>query len=118
MTEAGAAQAGSFDRSATFRRSFLAAYAVRIGERLTEATSAATESYGNELVPLLKRQDDAVTAESSACSPSPGRSTVDISILVGGMLAGELRTAQSSLPAGSPLKTSVPPHSPRAHRTM
>ena len=69
MTEAGAAQAGSFDRSATFRRSFLAAYAVRIGERLTEATSAATESYGNELVPLLKRQDDAVTAEFERLFP-------------------------------------------------
>ena len=69
MTEAGAAQAGSFDRSATFRRSFLAAYAVRIGERLTEATSAATKSYGNELVPLLKRQDDAVTAEFERLFP-------------------------------------------------
>ncbi len=69
MTEAGAAQAGSFDRSATFRRSFLAAYAARIGERLTEATSAATESYGNELVPLLKRQDDAVTAEFERLFP-------------------------------------------------
>jgi hypothetical protein len=35
MTEAGADQPGSFERSATFGRSFLAAYAVRIGERLT-----------------------------------------------------------------------------------
>jgi hypothetical protein len=69
MTEAGAAQAGSFDRSARFRRSFLAAYAVRIGERLTEATSTATKSYGNELVPLLKRQDDAVTAEFERLFP-------------------------------------------------
>ncbi len=69
MTEAGAAQARSFDRSARFRRSFLAAYAVRIGERLTEATSAATKSYGNELVPLLKRQDDAVTAEFERLFP-------------------------------------------------
>jgi hypothetical protein len=57
MTEAGAGQAGSFDRSARFHRSFLAAYAVRIGERLTESTFTATRSYGNELVPLLKRQD-------------------------------------------------------------
>ncbi len=69
MTEAGAAQPGSFDRSATFRRSFLMAYAVRIGERLTEATSAATKSYGNELVPLLKRQEDAVTAEFERLFP-------------------------------------------------
>jgi Protein of unknown function (DUF2786) len=69
MTDAGAAQRGSFDRSATFRRSFLAAYAVRIGERLTEATSAATKSYGNELVPLLRRQEDAVTAEFERLFP-------------------------------------------------
>jgi Protein of unknown function (DUF2786) len=69
MTDAGAGRAGSFDRSATFRRSFLAAYAVRIGERLTEATSAATKSYGNELVPLLNRQDDAVTAEFERLFP-------------------------------------------------
>jgi hypothetical protein len=69
MTEAGAGQAGSFDRSARFRRSFLAAYAVRIGERLTESTSAATRSYGNELVPLLKRQDDAVSAEFERLFP-------------------------------------------------
>jgi hypothetical protein len=69
MTEAGATRAGSFDRSATFRRSFLAAYAVRIGERLAEATSAATKSYGNELVPLLKRHDDAVTAEFERLFP-------------------------------------------------
>jgi Protein of unknown function (DUF2786) len=69
MTEAGAAQPGSFDRSATFRRSFLAAYAVRIGERLSEATSAATKSYGNELVPLLRRHEDAVTAEFERLFP-------------------------------------------------
>lgn len=69
MAEAGTARAGSFDRSATFRRSFLAAYAVRIGERLTDATSAATTSYGNELVPLLKQRDDAVTAEFERLFP-------------------------------------------------
>jgi hypothetical protein len=60
MAEAGAATPGSFDRSAPFRRSFLTAYAVRIGERLREADAAATESYGKDLVPLLQRQEDAV----------------------------------------------------------
>jgi hypothetical protein len=69
MTEAGADQSGSFERSATFRRSFLEAYAVRIGERLTEASSAATKSYGNELVPLLRRREDAVTAEFERLFP-------------------------------------------------
>jgi hypothetical protein len=74
MTEAGAGWAGSFDRSATFRRSFLSAYAVRIHERLTEATSAATASYGNELVPVLKRQDDAVSAEFDRLFPDTRQS--------------------------------------------
>jgi hypothetical protein len=69
MTEAGAARPGSFDRSATFRRSFLTAYAVRIGERLSEANTAATESYGKELVPLLARQEDAVRQEFDRLFP-------------------------------------------------
>jgi Protein of unknown function (DUF2786) len=69
MAEAGAVRPGSFDRSATFRRSFLAAYAVRIGERLREANAAATESYGNELVPLLARQEDAVRQEFDRLFP-------------------------------------------------
>ncbi|MGI8459664.1 MAG: DUF2786 domain-containing protein [Propionibacteriaceae bacterium] len=63
MAAAGKARAGSFDRSATFRRSFLTAYAHRIGQRLTEADRSTTESYGAELVPLLHRQASAVDAE-------------------------------------------------------
>lgn len=56
-------------RTAAFRRSFLTAYAVRIGERLEEATrsevrSAADEldaaGSGQELVPLLERRRAAV----------------------------------------------------------
>ena len=63
MAAAGHQQAGSFDRSATFRRSFLAAYAHRVGERLVEADQTTTASYGAELVPLLARQREAVDAE-------------------------------------------------------
>ena len=63
MTEAGQRRAGSFDRSATFRRSFLVAYATRIGERLQEADRSTTASYGAELVPVLQREADAVSAE-------------------------------------------------------
>jgi uncharacterized protein DUF2786 len=74
MTDAGAVWAGSFDRSATFRRSFLSAYAVRIRERLTEVSAAATASYGNELVPLLRRQDEAVSAEFERLFPSTRQS--------------------------------------------
>lgn len=63
MADAGRRRAGSFDRSATFRRSFLTAYATRIGERLEEAARSTTATYGAELVPLLQREADAVTAE-------------------------------------------------------
>jgi hypothetical protein len=63
MADAGHRGTGSFDRSATFRRSFLLAYATRIGERLREADQATTATYGAELVPLLQREADAVTAE-------------------------------------------------------
>ena len=69
MAEAGARRAGSFDRSASFRRSFLMAYAVRIGERLTETSTAAAASYGAELVPVLQRQTDAVEAEFDRLFP-------------------------------------------------
>ena len=46
--------ASSFDRSASFRRSFLVSYAVRISERLTESAGRAASSYGAELVPVMQ----------------------------------------------------------------
>ena len=69
MADAGNQRAGSFDRSARFRKSFLTAYATRIGERLGEADRATTASYGAELVPVLQRQTDAVTAEFERLFP-------------------------------------------------
>lgn len=69
MAEAGTRRAGSFDRSASFRRSFLMAYAVRIGERLSETNAAAAASYGAELVPVLARQTEAVQAEFDRLFP-------------------------------------------------
>jgi hypothetical protein len=63
MADAGHRRAGSFDRSATFRRSFLTAYATRIGERLEQADRSTTATYGAELVPVLQREADAVSAE-------------------------------------------------------
>ena len=69
MAEAGTRRAGSFDRSASFRRSFLMAYAVRIGERLSETSAAAAASYGAELVPVLARQTEAVQAELDRLFP-------------------------------------------------
>lgn len=69
MAEAGARRAGSYDRSASFRRSFLVSYAVRIGERLTDAATTATADYGKQLVPVLQRQADAVEAEFDRLFP-------------------------------------------------
>jgi hypothetical protein len=69
MAEAGTRRTRSFDRSASFRRSFLMAYAVRIGERLTETSAAAAASYGTELVPVLQRQTEAVQAEFERLFP-------------------------------------------------
>ena len=69
MAEAGARRAGSFDRSSSFRRSFLMSYALRIGERLNEANDAATASYGSALVPLLQRQTSAVQQEVDRLFP-------------------------------------------------
>jgi hypothetical protein len=60
MAEAGTTP-GSHPRSATFRRAFLTGYAVRIGERLIAAVQETTTSYGGVLVPVLDRQQDAVT---------------------------------------------------------
>ena len=69
MAEAGAGRAGSLDRSPRFRRSFLTSYAVRIGERLTEADAETTASYGSELVPVLRRQEEAVDARYEELFP-------------------------------------------------
>jgi hypothetical protein len=102
MAEAGASRTGSFDRSATFRRSFLSAYAVRIGERLAEADRQATASYGTELVPVLQRQTEAVEDEFARLFPSTrtmrggyldqrgweaGREAADRAVLTAGRLS-------------------------------
>ncbi len=74
IAAAGARRAGSFDRSASFRRSFLMAYAVRVGERLTETSTTAAASYGTELVPVLQRQSDVVQAEFDRLFPQTRKS--------------------------------------------
>ena len=52
---------GSAGRRKTFRQSFLYAYAVRIGQRLTAASeSARTEAADNDLLPVLASREAAV----------------------------------------------------------
>ena len=104
MAEAGARQAGSYDRSASFRRSFVVSYAVRIGERLTEASTTATADYGKQLVPVLQHQAEAVEAEFDRLFPDTlprggnsrysmrgweaGRAAADRATFVAGRLTG------------------------------
>lgn len=65
------AGAGGMSRTTSFRRSFLVAYATRIGERLRSATHDATEQTGRagELVPVLRRQAEQVEAARDALFP-------------------------------------------------
>jgi hypothetical protein len=55
--------------SAAFRRAFLHAFAVRIGERLTTSADEAISSYGAALVPVLERQDAAIAEEFGRLFP-------------------------------------------------
>ena len=104
MAEAGTADPGSFDRSPRFRRSFLTSYAVRVGERLTAADAETTATYGAELVPVLRRQEEAIEATYERLFPhtremsstrtydrrgwEAGRAAADRASFVAGRLAG------------------------------
>jgi hypothetical protein len=62
MTKAEAAQrAAGRKRTKTFRQSFLAAYAHRIGDRLASAAESQVASAEGELLPVLVARDVAVT---------------------------------------------------------
>jgi hypothetical protein len=73
MTETGRA-GSSRTRSASFRRSFLLSYALRIGERLEEAresgTAEAEAASGTALVPVLAARDDAVDEAVAGLFPN------------------------------------------------
>lgn len=76
MTRAGQlSAAGGRARSRTFRQSFLVSYAVRIGERLTQATQEQTDSAaagpgGGDLLPVLRARSDAVDDAWSRLFPN------------------------------------------------
>jgi hypothetical protein len=68
-------------RTRSFRQSFLTAYAQRIGERLAEASEAATRSAadrspGTDLLPALAARDEAVDRAVEAMFPELGTRTV------------------------------------------
>ncbi|MFD3378861.1 MULTISPECIES: DUF2786 domain-containing protein [unclassified Streptomyces] len=71
MTKAEAAQrAGGRKRTKSFRQSFLAAYAHRIGDRLAEAAEGQVTASEGELLPVLAARDVAVTDETERMFPA------------------------------------------------
>lgn len=71
MTKAEAAQrAGGRKRTKSFRQSFLAAYAHRIGDRLAEAAEGQVTAGEGELLPVLAARDVAVADEAERMFPA------------------------------------------------
>ncbi|MCW2830821.1 MAG: hypothetical protein JWP31_1513 [Aeromicrobium sp.] len=72
MTQAGQTQISGHarsDRSSGFRKAFLSAYAIRIGERLTASSNDVVSSYTTDLVPVLQRQAEAIEGEFERLFP-------------------------------------------------
>lgn len=84
----------------TFRRSFLSAYAVRIGERLVSASTAAAASYGTDLVPVFTRQQRAVDDEMDRLFPKIIRRRSRATVDPYGWQAGTAAADRAVFPAG------------------
>ncbi|NDZ81860.1 DUF2786 domain-containing protein [Streptomyces sp. SID10853] len=70
MARAEAAQrAGGRKRTKTFRQSFLAAYAARLGDRLARTTREVTAESAGSLLPVLAERDVAVVSEADRMFP-------------------------------------------------
>jgi hypothetical protein len=71
MTKAEAAQrAGGRKRTKSFRQSFLAAYAHRIGDRLADVAEGQVTATEGELLPVLAARDVAVADETERMFPA------------------------------------------------
>jgi hypothetical protein len=98
-------------RTRSFRQSFLVSYAVRIGERLREASSQVLAETGDEsrLLPVLARREEHVEAAVEAMFPdlverptsvtnghgwAAGRAAAELALLdVRGQVTDEARSA-------------------------
>ena len=60
-------------RLKAFRRSFLIAYAVRIGERMRQVTAAAVQAEAADLLPVLRNRDTQVRATMDRLFPQTQR---------------------------------------------
>lgn len=100
MTRAGR-DSHAEDRSSSFRKSFLSAYAVRIGERLTDSSAAATATYGTDLVPVLQRQSEAIEDEFDRLFPHVTTGSRRRRLDARGWEAGTRAADAAVLPAGA-----------------
>lgn len=99
MTLVGEGSSGA-DRSTGFRKAFLSAYALRIGERLQSSNDEATASYGSELVPVFERQAEAIEQEFQRLFPHITRGRSTASFDARGWDAGTRAADAAVLPAG------------------
>lgn len=99
MTQAGETSIGN-DRSSSFRKAFLTAYAHRIGQRLTASADEAAAAYGSALVPVLQRQAEAVDDELARLFPRMTTTSRRKSFDARGWDAGTRAADAAVLPAG------------------
>jgi hypothetical protein len=89
------------ERTSSFRKAFLTAYAIGIGHRLTATAEEATASYGTDLVPVLAHQEAAVGEEMDRLFPDLGTSSSrSTSFDLRGWDAGTRAADAAVLPAG------------------
>lgn len=100
MTRAGD-DPSTGDSSSGFRKAFLSAYAVRIGERLAESSAEATAGYGTALVPVLQRQAEAIDHEFDQLFPNITSTSGRRSFNARGWAAGTRAADDAVLPAGA-----------------
>ncbi|MEV5746783.1 DUF2786 domain-containing protein [Actinoallomurus sp. NPDC052308] len=99
---------GDRARTRAFRRSFLASYAVRIGERLAEAADAAerratAEAPGTDLLPVLAARDRAVGDAMTAMFPRLTGHRMSVSDRAG-WLSGQVAADRADLSARRPVR--------------
>jgi hypothetical protein len=92
----------SASSTAAFRRSFLSAFALRIGQRLRDAssTAAASATRPGELVPLLARRDEAIARAVDEAFPHARTSPALRLTSPTGVAAGAAAADDADLHAG------------------
>jgi hypothetical protein len=98
---------GGTSRTKSFRRSFILSFAVRIGERLHEATKAATNdatvTMGASVLPVLAGRADQVLAHQREVFPSTRASKTSSFSNAAGWEAGRAAADRAALQAHVPI---------------